>query len=353
MTEGLVPAKDYGIDDMTPNMAKSEYDISADRRGHWALSFCHSLIALVGSSVTLYRSWGVPWWKCPNTAHPQMVMLVAFSGRSLFLVDSNFVLSEVGYLVHHLVSLACFSVAHVWAVHQARVRSLVFAELGNIAFIAEHIFYVDGAWGKRGSRLVLCVRFAGWRNPGGAVGECAAARERVKPLRTGRRRLRVRAEPPDVHGQSRVRVQVPRARNGVANGLVVGAARQVKRRLRERRGGEAGEALRLRPPLFISLICHRFVSVLIYCDSDPVGDNFNRVFRASPLPTPPPPPPPLPGTTRAGHTRRGAGRRSSSPGEEGLRCRGGAASLGPLAAPLFALFRLHSYNTLNSSSLVC
>ena len=27
MTEGLVPAKDYGIDDMTPNMAKSEYDI--------------------------------------------------------------------------------------------------------------------------------------------------------------------------------------------------------------------------------------------------------------------------------------------------------------------------------------
>ena len=161
MTEGLVPAKDYGIDDMTPNMAKSEYDISADRRGHWALSFCHSLIALVGSSVTLYRSWGVPWWKYPNTAHPQMVMLVAFSG-SYFLVDSNFVLSEVGYLVHHLVSLACFLVSLTSGQYIKLVCvHLFFAELGNIAFIAEHIFYVDGAWG-RGVTIWFCVSRFAW-----------------------------------------------------------------------------------------------------------------------------------------------------------------------------------------------
>ena len=157
---GLVPAKDYGVDDTTPGLGKSEYDIGADRRGHWALSLCHSAVALAGSTHVLLRSWNMPWWKYPNTAHPRMVVLVAFSG-SYFLVDSNFVLSEVGYLVHHLVSLTCFLVSLMSGQYIKLVCvHLFFAELGNIAFIAEHIFYVDGAWGRWVTLWFCASRFA-------------------------------------------------------------------------------------------------------------------------------------------------------------------------------------------------
>jgi len=160
MEDGLVPAKDYVVDEMTPAGSKSEYDISSDRRGHWALSLCHSVIALAGSTLVLVRSWGVPWWAHPNTEHPQMVMLVAFSG-SYFLVDSNFVLSEVGYLIHHIMSLACFLISLMSGRYIKLVCiHLFYAELGNIAFISEHVFYSDGAWGRWVTLWFCLSRFA-------------------------------------------------------------------------------------------------------------------------------------------------------------------------------------------------
>ena len=87
------------------------------------------------------------WWKRSNDSLPMHVVLVSFSA-SYFLIDTVFVLSEIGYVVHHGVSLLCFAISSFSGkVIELVIFHLFFAEIGNVAFIAEHVLYKDGAWG--------------------------------------------------------------------------------------------------------------------------------------------------------------------------------------------------------------
>ena len=135
----------------------SEYRISSEEQGHWTLSFIHSVATVAVAGVLLYRSpEKLQWWRLPNAKQPEMVALVGFSA-SYFLIDTAFVLNEVGYVLHHGISLGCFAISMgSGRFVQLVVFHLFFAEVGNVAFIAEHVFYRDGAW-VRGSLQQLLL----------------------------------------------------------------------------------------------------------------------------------------------------------------------------------------------------
>jgi hypothetical protein len=81
--------------------SSSEYSITDEERGHWALSLLHSIVTVLGSGYLLSQSTEKrKWWALANDQRPEMVALVAFSA-SYFLIDTAFVLSEIGYVIHH------------------------------------------------------------------------------------------------------------------------------------------------------------------------------------------------------------------------------------------------------------
>ena len=157
--------KQIGVTNM-----QNEYLISNEERGHWMLSLLHSLITVLLSGYLLFRPVHTPrtstlstlevnnqplrgmdilkqWWVPTNASLPNMVAVLSFSA-SYFVVDTAFILSDVGYVIHHGITLACFLISTVTGRYVCLVLlHLFFAECGNVAFIAEHVFYQDGAWG--------------------------------------------------------------------------------------------------------------------------------------------------------------------------------------------------------------
>ena len=89
------------VESSVVSSASSEYSISEEERGHWALSLLHSIVTVLGSGYLLSESTEKrKWWALANDHRPEMVALVAFSA-SYFLIDTAFVLSEIGYVIHH------------------------------------------------------------------------------------------------------------------------------------------------------------------------------------------------------------------------------------------------------------
>jgi hypothetical protein len=89
------------VESKTIGVKSSEYTISDEERGHWSLSLLHSLVTVICSFCLLHSSNEKrKWWKLSNDQQPFMVALVSFSA-SYFLIDTAFVMSEVGYVIHH------------------------------------------------------------------------------------------------------------------------------------------------------------------------------------------------------------------------------------------------------------
>jgi hypothetical protein len=72
----------------------------------------------------------------------------------------------------HSISLCCFGISSITNKYvQLVIFHLFFAEIGNVAFISEHVFYKDGAWGIYVtvwfalSRIawVICIIFYQWK----------------------------------------------------------------------------------------------------------------------------------------------------------------------------------------------
>ena len=137
---------------VTAESSNNEYIITQEERGHWMLSLLHSWITVTAAFYLLYhrkKNSNVfnEWWTPQNKELPNYVALISFSS-SYYIIDTMFILNDAGYLIHHGITVLSFSISGCTGKYvQLVMFHLFFAEIGNIAFISEHVFYKDGAWG--------------------------------------------------------------------------------------------------------------------------------------------------------------------------------------------------------------